>query len=356
MKTVLKIFIFLPALMLQQVLMGQTEASVTLDTNYMLVGDQINLKLTFASPAGTKIKWPVLNDTIIDKIEILQKSKVDTVSTDDKSKMYLQQIFKITCFDSGFYAIPPILFTYKTPGNAQDRTEETQAVLLTVSSMRVNTAEDIRDIKNPMEAPFTLREAMPWIIALILLAGAGYGLFYYLKKKKKAEPLFRTPMRMKLPAHQIALDALENLRQKKLWQSGRIKDYHTELTDIIRDYILAKFNIHAPELTSDEIITALNYTAADAESRKKLGQTFGLADMVKFAKMQPLPAEHDSSLINAVEFVKSTMFQGGSGESEQRDVNTGSDKKQFEDADILASDLNLPEKDYNRQGKEADNV
>ena len=93
---------------------------------------------------------------------------------------------------------------------------------------------------------------------------------YYLKKRKKAEPVFRAPVKIKLPPHQIALDALENLRNKKLWQSGQIKEYHTELTDIIRDYVYGKFAIHAPELTSDEILNALNYTATNRAGTKKL--------------------------------------------------------------------------------------
>jgi cell division protein YceG involved in septum cleavage len=174
----------------------------------------------------------------------------------------------------------------------------------------VDTAQDIRDIKKPIAAPFTFREALPWIIALLLLAGAGYFIFYYLKKRKKAEPVFRAPVKIKIPPHQVALDALENLRNKKLWQTGQVKEYHTELTDIIRDYIFGKFNIHAPELTSDEILNALNYTATDQEARQKLNQTFVVADLVKFAKMQPLPMEHDASLTNAIEFVKATMFLG----------------------------------------------
>jgi hypothetical protein len=319
MKVILKIFILLPALLFQQILNAQSGATVSLDTNAMLVGDQINMKLSFTAPAGSVIQWPVLNDTIISKIEILEKSKVDTAYSSDKSKMILQQVYKITCFDSGFYAIPPIVFNYKKPGDALTQKDESQAILLSVSSVNVNTAEDIRDIKKPLEAPYTLKEALPWIIGFILLAATAYLVFYYLKKRKKAEPVFRSPLKVKIPAHQIALDALENLRQKKLWQSGRIKDYHTELTDIIRDYIFAKFNIHAPELTSDEIITALNYTAADVGARQIIGQTFLVSDLVKFAKMQPLPAEHDTCLNNAIGFVKATMFQGQVTEPDHSD-------------------------------------
>lgn len=316
------IIVFFAAFFIHIAVKAQADALVTLDTNAILVGNQINLHLSFTGPKGIEIQWPKLNDTIISEIEILEKSKIDTSFSQDNSKIILHQTLKITSFDSGYYAIPPFRFNYKKPGDQLVQYAETQAVLLSVHTIPVDTAKEIRDIKKPIEAPFTFREALPWIIALLLLAGTGYFIYYYLKKRKKAEPVFRAPVKIKLPPHQIALDALENLRNKKLWQSGQIKDYHTELTDIIRDYVYGKFAIHAPELTSDEILNALNYTATNEQARQKLGQTFVVADLVKFAKMQPMPMEHDASLNNAIEFVKETMFLSGPVQE-----NTGADEE-----------------------------
>jgi hypothetical protein len=345
MKSAVKIFILIPFLSLQHGLNAQSLASLTLDTNNILVGDQVHLKLTFSAPKGSIVQWPILTDTIISKIEILDKTKVDTSLSGDKKRMNYLQVFKITSFDSGFYAIPPVRISYREPGKKDFQTAETPAILLTVSGMKVNMQEDIRDIKKPLSAPFTFREAMPWIIAFLLLAAAGYGVFYYLRKRRRAEPIFRTPVKIRIPAHQIALDALEKLRQKKLWQSGQIKDYHTELTDIIRDYILAKFNIHAPELTSDEIIAALSYTATDEGSKQLLDQTLALADLVKFAKMQPLPADHDTSLANATSFVKATMFFGGGTEPMIDRTETGT-------AQIAEASASEPLRDINVQKNE----
>ncbi len=322
MKLILHITVFVTVLFLQLSVNAQTEATVSLDTNTILVGDQINLHLTFTAPKGTITEWPKINDTIISEIEVIEKSKVDTSFSEDKSKIILHQRLKITSFDSGYYAIPPFRFNYKNPGDQLVQYIETQAILLSVHTVPVDTSKEIRDIKEPIRAPFTFREAMPWIIALLLLAGSVYFIMYYLKKRKKAEPVFRMPVKIKLPAHQLALDALEALRNKKLWQSGQVKEYHTELTDIIRDYILNKFAIHAPELTSDEILNALNITATDHEARKKLNQAFVVADLVKFAKMQPLPMEHDASLNNAIDFVKATMFIGNQAVETETDRST----------------------------------
>jgi len=299
--------ILLIAVFWQWNLNAQTEATVSIDTNSILVGDQINLELLFSCPSDFEVEWPNPTDTIISEIEILAKSKIDTVYSEDRNTMYLRQLMRITSFDSGYYAIPPFHFNYKQSGDKLIQFAETEAILLEVSTLPVDVEQEIKDIKKPIEAPYTFREALPWIIGFILAIVFGYLIFYYLKKRKKAEPVFKVASKPKLPPHRIALDALDELRYKKLWQSGQIKEYHTELTDIIREYIFGRFNVHALELTSDEIMSAINGTATNDQAKNKLRQTLLLADLVKFAKMQPLPLEHDSSLNNAIDFVKETI-------------------------------------------------
>lgn len=348
------IAIFIGAFFVQTTLNAQIQANISLDTNAILVGDQINLHLSVTGPKGIEFQWPNMNDTIISEIEILEKSKIDTSYSSDKSKITLHQILKITSFDSGYYAIPPFRFNYKKPGDQLVQYSETQAVLLSVHTIPVDTAQEIRDIKKPIGAPYTFREALPWIITLLLLTGAVYFVVYYLRKRKKSEPVFRAPVKIKLPPHQIAFDALENLRNKKLWQNGQIKEYHTELTDIIRDYIFSKFTIHAPELTSDEILNALNFTATDQEARQKLSQAFVVADLVKFAKMQPLPMEHDTSLNNAIEFVKATMFLGNQAVESEIDTEVANSKTEAKKSEV--EEIPDGNKDLPVEGKEVKDV
>lgn len=307
MKVLLKISILLIGLFWQLLASAQTEATSKLDTNAILVGDQIHLELSFSCPADYSVEWPQHNDTIIAEIEILAKSKIDTTYSDDGNQIFLRQVMRITSFDSGFYAIPPFRFNWTKPGDQLVHFTESDALLLEVSTLPIDMEKEIMDIKKPIEAPYTFKEALPWIIGLLLAIAIGYFVFYYLKKRKNAEPVFKAPPKPKLPPHQLALDALDNLRHKKLWQSGMTKDYHTELTDILREYIEGRFQVNAPEMTSDEILDMINQTATNTQAKEKLQQTLVLADLVKFAKEQPLPLENDSSLNNAVDFVKETM-------------------------------------------------
>ncbi|MBE9481570.1 MAG: hypothetical protein IMY69_07740, partial [Bacteroidetes bacterium] len=130
----------------------------------------------------------------------------------------------------------------------------------------------------------------------------------------------------KIPPHVIALDALEKLRINKLWQSGKIKEYHTEITDIIRVYIHERFGIDAMEMTTDEILASFNKKNDEVDDglKNKLKQTLMLADLVKFAKEKPLPLENDKSLNNSIDFVKETIrkiennTEGNNRETERR--------------------------------------
>jgi hypothetical protein len=140
---------------------------------------------------------------------------------------------------------------------------------------------------------------------LIILA-----FLFYLKKRKKAEPVFQIRSKIQLLPHELALSEIEKLRLKKLWQAGRTKEYHSELTDILRKYLESGFNIMAIEMTSQEIIDSLRtQNNMHNDSIRKINHILAMADLVKFAKMQPLPVENDMNMENAVAFVLDTSVK-----------------------------------------------
>jgi hypothetical protein len=111
-----------------------------------------------------------------------------------------------------------------------------------------------------------------------------------------------------LPPHTIALNKLQELRAKKLWQQeDYIKLYHSELTDILRDYIEQRYAVKTQEKTTDEIFAGIKHLDIKDESRSQLRQILILADLVKFAKERPAPAENEQSMDLAINFVTQTQ-------------------------------------------------
>jgi hypothetical protein len=91
-----------------------------------------------------------------------------------------------------------------------------------------------------------------------------------------------------------------------LWQQEQYKQYYIELTDILRDYIEKRYKVQAHEQTTDELLTSLSSKDMPQQARVKLKEILVLADLVKFAKEKPLPADNELTMEKAISFVELT--------------------------------------------------
>ena len=282
----------------------EVEVLARLDTNAMLIGDHVAMVVRYSGPVNSQVIWPFLPDTILGNIIVIGRGKIDTTYTSDKKKITLSQELNITCYDSGFYTIPGIPFNYRNLPDTTRLSATTDMLLLAVHTVKVDTTQAIKPIKNPIKIPITFRELIPWILAIIAAIAVIIAVVWYLRKRKKAEPVFRLKPRVKMLPHELALQEFEKLRIKKLWQEGKIKEYHSELTEIIRKYIENQFNVPALELTSSELVENLKRdTGCPTGAIHKLEDILIKADLAKFAKSMPLPAENENSLNEGIEFV-----------------------------------------------------
>lgn len=298
---------FLPALAVMAVQAQQAGVTASLDTNAMLIGDHVGMTLKFNGPAGATVRWPVLPDTILGSITVIGRGKIDTTFSPDRKQVTYSQQLNITCYDSGFYTIPSIPFRYRIPPDTTTLGAGSQMLLLAVHTVKVDTTQAIKPIIGPMRVPLTFREMLPWILAGLLVAALVFAGIWYYRKRKRSEPVFVLRPKVVVPAHEQALSDLEKLRLKKLWQAGRTKEYHSELTEILRRYIEERFQVPALEQTSAEITSGLAaQKACPAKDIDNLNRLLVNADLVKFAKAQPLAAENEQSLADGIEFVRST--------------------------------------------------
>jgi len=115
-----------------------------------------------------------------------------------------------------------------------------------------------------------------------------------------------TPIYLR-PAEEVALEKLDGIKEEKIWQAGQVKEYHTQLTDVIREYISRRFGVSSTEQTSDETLRAMKPLLAEQKDiYEHLRKMLTLADLVKFAKWTATPDENEQSLRNAYEFVRET--------------------------------------------------
>jgi hypothetical protein len=109
------------------------------------------------------------------------------------------------------------------------------------------------------------------------------------------------------PAHVIAFRELEILKSEELWQKGEIKKYYTRLTEILRQYLENRFRVYSLELTTAETLDALVRTGFKKNgSYNDLKSVLTGADLVKFAKYNPLASENEAHFKTSWDFVLAT--------------------------------------------------
>lgn len=270
------------------------------DTAKIKIGEHFQIELMAKGPVGSKFVFPNLNDTINSHFEIVSKGKFDTLFNSDKSEITLKQKWTITSFDSGYWAIEPFKF-YNLPDTS--RYFETEAFLMQVNTVEVDTTKEIKDIKSPYSAPISWQEWLPWALGAVGILAAVLFIIWYLRKRKNQPIVIPEPV--KVSPGEKAMALLTELEKRRLWQNGFVKEYYTELTDILRNYFDEKYLTQTNEQVSHEILISMR-THINQVNLEQLKQILWLADMAKFAKEQPLAGENEMAFKNAYEIISVT--------------------------------------------------
>ena len=278
-------------LLVSNIAWGQT---ALMDTNSILIGEQLNFSIS--NPISETEVWPLYDDFLADGIEIIKQGKLDT------NENLISQNFIITAWDSGSYYIPPISFS---------ETSRTEGLLLNVQSVILEDGAELKDIKQPMEAPIDWSDIWPWILGIIL-----FTLIFFLLKKyvfNKKEVIKIKKLKVIIPADITALQQLTKLDEAQVWQAGNVKEYHSEISEIIRRYTENRFNFIALELATEEIISELK-SKVNNEQLASITILLQRADLAKFAKSKPEENENKESMQLAKYFVAQTK---------QKQINNG---------------------------------
>jgi F0F1-type ATP synthase assembly protein I len=166
---------------------------------------------------------------------------------------------------------------------------------------------DIKEIKAPYDAPFNWKKWLMYGLIILLVLGLIIAAIILIKRRKQKPVDNLTRPKPKRPAHEIALEKLEELRQKKLWQGDRTKQFYIELSDITREYIEFRFDVLALEMTSDEAISALKQDGLEELQLAQLKKLLQMSDLAKFAKYTPVGNENEQCFEIAKVFVSGTM-------------------------------------------------
>lgn len=289
------------------------KVTAELDSAEILMGYTSKLKISVEQPSNARVRFPLLKDgagrsyipLLNDSVELSTVYTIDTTRL-AANRMLVNYNMRVQSFDSGYYKLPP--FAFECDGELA----ESNSVHLKVLPVHVEADAEISpftgveepeplvdDLNNP-DSPFVKWLKAYWWLCLIL-AALSVLLFWAVKKYRKEGTLL--PVKPVIPPYTEATKALSLLHSQKLWESGREKQYYTELTFILRRYLSREFNIPALEMTSAQIIKALKDNQDLNSLREYLPELLNIADFVKYAKVRPLPQDNEKAYDTTSRFI-----------------------------------------------------
>jgi len=302
------IIAFVVALVGVSTLHAQVTVDAKIDSTRIFIGQQVGITVEVSADAGKRVEFAHYDSLqqMIPGVEVLNTMGPDTQLLNDGKRMVLTQRYTVTSFDSALYYIPPM--TVKVDGKDYQSKSNLALKVLTVNvdTMKVDS---IYGFKPEMKPPFSWDDWKPviWmVIGLLLLTAL---LVYVVIRLITNKPIIhRIKLRQRLAPHKVAMQKIAQIKEDNLVQSEDSKEYYTQLTDTLRQYISERFKFSAMEMTSSEIIEHLQ-AENDEEALRELRELFQTADLVKFAKYTTLINENDRNLVTAVEYINQTKIE-----------------------------------------------
>ncbi len=280
---------------------GPFQVTVTIDKTRINIAEFINLKIIAESAENHYEVEFDLNSKTLKGISKYDEKKI-TYSAIKNNSFLKGKEYRFEPESTGEYEIPEIPVKFSDPN-----TEKTYEILTEPAEIEVysvikdaNEALTISPIKPPMEMPvdyeYWAKISLGTLLGIVLLILC---VLFLRRSKGKQKP------RILKPAHKIALGKLDKLLANK--EEEHISVFYDKLSDILRFYIEDRFEINAPDRTTEEFLSEIRFSEKlNPHDKETLQEFLKHCDMVKFAKYQPEQGKVKDTVDTARNFIEST--------------------------------------------------
>lgn len=282
----------------------QAEAPVvtvraSVDRDEVTIGDPIRYTISVTAPAGVEVEIPLLGEQLGD-FAVLDFG--DLPPRTENNRVVTSRWFRLTIFQTGHHLLPGPTVHYRRSTEEQHRIDSNDVSIMVISLLAQSDQNStIRDIKPPEVPPFDWRPYGLATVAVLVLAGLGGGLFFYLRRPS---PAVAQPAPA---AYQVALEDLRRLRAQGLIEKEQFETYYVSLSAVVREYLEDGLKLRAPEMTTEEFLSA---AARDGQlstvQQDRLAEFLSRADLVKFARHRPGLDESEAAYQAARRFIEET--------------------------------------------------
>jgi hypothetical protein len=285
---------------------GALSAIQKTDKSKMNLADLLEMRLIAVSPAEYEVEIIGVESVLGDFSVSNQRRESDHL--DPNNNIVRTYIYQLEPFANGILELPAITFAFSAVGDDRKTyeifTEPLEIEVVTTIFNDPNEPVEIADIKDVVEMRTNV---WIWMAAGIVIAALFVVVATYIYSRKKRQASIR---RIYKPAHEIAMERLAGLEKENLIIKGLVKLFYEKISSILRHYVEDRFDLNAPERTTEEFLAELKYSTALNEADKLLlAQFLEKCDLVKFAKHQPEKQQVESTLVIVRDFVEKTKSQ-----------------------------------------------
>ncbi|MEZ6087655.1 MAG: hypothetical protein R3C05_06450 [Pirellulaceae bacterium] len=287
---------------------GPVEVRITLDPPTPLIGDPVTLRIEVVAEEDVEVLMPEFGEAL-DRFAVLDF--VPRQSIDADGNTLASQQYRLQPPTSGEQSIPPILIEYvdNRPGEVPAPEGYDAYEILTPrldfnveSVLPENASHDLKPPLGRLE-PQSVDSKNVWtwltVPAVILLAIATPFLW-------RAYAARRSHQR-RMSAYETARWRLDQLLHQPRISPEEIDVFYVDLSNIVRRYLEDRFELRAPELTTEEFLNSLQESPDMSREHQLLLREFlRHADLVKFARALPSEADVQRSIDAASQFLEET--------------------------------------------------
>jgi hypothetical protein len=283
---------------------GPLTVHVRVDSNSVSIAQLLTVELEAAIQPGYTVKMPPV-DKLLEQFGIVDRDALGDQLDEDMRTVRTVR-YELEPFLTGTYDIPAFQFQFSDV-NEPDKTYtlETDPIPIEITSLLGEDRDNlvIEGIEDVVALPTQIKWLWIWVSigGWCVVFGMGM-LMVYLKKKRIPEII-----RLFKPAHEIAYDRLRRLVAEDLVESGQVKAFYERISTILRHYIEDRFQLRAPERTTEEFLQELGSSPVLPDSDKQdLANFLTHCDLVKFAKHEPTQEQIQTTFDLVKGFIEKT--------------------------------------------------
>lgn len=284
---------------------GPATVHVRLDKTKMTIADTVLLQFEATLQPGYEMQMPKV-DQALENFGIVDWDNLGG-RLDDKNNVVTTQQYRLEPFLSGQYEIPAFTFTFhdvNDPNTTHELASEPVAVEVTSLLGEQRAKLVIEDIEGVVEMPEPPRRWWLWLLAVLGVVAVPAG--WLLLRGRRAKGVGGAH----IPAHEVAYANLRALIAQNLVEQGKVKEFYERISGVLRHYIEHRFDLRAPERTTEEFLFELQSTdVLAAPDKEALREFLTHCDLVKFAKHEPTTEQIQRTFDLLRDFIEKTKSE-----------------------------------------------